>query len=1286
MRKIHPSNRSVAWKGSGVAYPPMDSRPGKQRRYLLPLLLGLTLLWLFPASSWAQGMSFTRFSHKAIIDQPIALQSQRQATITHAAISLDVVINEVYGGGGNSGAPYRNDFVELFNRGTTTVALGGWSIQYASATGTGNFGGNSVTALSGSLAPGQTYLIQLAGGTNGVLLPTPDATGTVNMSGSAGKVALVNSTTGLACNGSSTPCSTEQLAQIIDLVGWGNANFYETTAASGTNNTTSVARLENGCTETDNNSNDFAAGTPTPTNSSAPVTPCGVVTDTAPTVAETIPANGTQAVAPDANLTVTFNEDVNVTGSWFTLSCTLSGAHSATVSGGPLTFTLDPTAAFTPGDACSLTILAAHVTDQDSIDPPDAMTADVTVTFGVQELCSQPYTTIPAIQGSGADAAITGVVTTKGVVIGDYEGATPALRGFYLQDPVGDSNSATSDGIFVFNNNDNGVNLGDLVIVTGTASEFQGQTQLSGVTTLAICGTGSVTPVDITFPVPSATSLEQYEGMLVRLPQTLYVTEHFQLGRFGQVVMSANARLQQPTNVTTPGAAALALQAANDLNRIIIDDELNSQNPDPIRFARGGNPLSASNTLRGGDSATGIVGVLTYTWAGNAASGNAYRVRPTNALGGFVNFEPTHPRPTTAPPLAGTLRVAGMNLLNFFNTFSGCTQGVGGATTDCRGANAQAEFDRQWPKTVAAIIGTEADIMGINEIENDGYGASSAIQTLVTQLNAATAPGTYAFIDVDTATGQVNALGTDAIKVGLLYKPASVTPVGQTAALNSVAFVNGGDSAPRARPALAQAFQENASGERIVVTVNHFKSKGSACDTPDAGDGQGNCNLVRANSATALVTWLASDPTGTGETDNLIIGDLNSYAKEDPITVIENAGYTNLIATFLGPDAYSYVFDGQWGYLDHALASATLLSKVAAVSDWHINADEPSVLDYNTDFKTANLQTTLYAPDVFRIADHDPVLVDLALNAPPVLTVESPQVTVYATQLTTNTGTLSHANLAGVTLAASVGTVTHQGNGQWHWSFTPTTPAESQVVTITATDSTGASSSVTFTLTVNALTTNDFMRLQFLNGLLKKFIIYQGQKEFILIGCPYIDVDHPNLLEITASGDFPCQFVGRQRLGVYTFGEFDDNIDTVRGKEALFLKLGNAPSVAGRKWVAAQLRIDGTNAGATVRVTFYDGATQVGETTVSQVGVGEHVVSANGRLFNRIKLSAVSGRFGLKGFTNAAIFYFPDGINGTQAEIAPEPPPTAEELAEGAEWEDLQFSRLFLPLITQPNR
>ncbi|WP_323101516.1 ExeM/NucH family extracellular endonuclease [Intrasporangium sp. YIM S08009] len=720
----------------------------------------------------------------------------------------------------------------------------------------------------------------------------------------------------------------------------------------------------------------------------------GPAPDAAPTVTATTPADGASGIAPTAPLSVTFSEPVTAGAGAFSLVCTTGGTRALTVAGGPTAYTLTPTAPLVAGDSCTLTVSAAAVSDVDAVDPPDTMAADKVVRFttAAANPCEAPITPIYEIQGSGPVVTRTGTVTTRGVVVGDYEGASPNLRGFFLQDPVGDDDPATSDGIFVFEgSNANAVKLGDLVTVTGTAAENQGQSQIS-VGTVTVCASDqTVAPTDVAFPVADDTTLERYEGMLVRVPQPMSVTEHFQLGRFGQVTLSADGRLAQPTNVVAPGAAAAALQTQNNLRKIVLDDASQAQNPDPIVFARGGQPLTAANTLRGGDTVTNLTGVLNYTWGGNASSPNAYRIRPIGALGGQARFEAVNERPASAPAVGGHVRVVGMNLLNFFNTLdttgNNCRGGVIGAVMDCRGANTTTEFDRQWHKTVTAVSGTGADVVAFMEMENDGYGTDSAERFLVDRLNEKDGAGTWAFIDADARTGQVDAMGTDAIKVGMLYKPAAVTPVGTTAALNTDAFVTGGDSGPRNRPSLAQAFRDNTTGGVFVAVANHLKSKGSACDSPDTGDGQGNCAAVRTKAAQLLSDWLATDPTKTGDDDVLLLGDMNSYAKEDPIAMFEGKGFTNLIAARNGAEAYSYVFDGQWGYLDHALGSASLSRQVTGVADWHVNADEPSVLDYNTEFKSANQVASLYSPDQFRISDHDPVVVGLDLaNAAPVVT------------------------------------------------------------------------------------------------------------------------------------------------------------------------------------------------------------------------------------------------------------------------------------------------------------
>ncbi len=599
--------------------------------------------------------------------------------------------------------------------------------------------------------------------------------------------------------------------------------------------------------------------------------------------------------------------------------------------------------------------------------------------------CTSPVTPIYTVQGRADVSPLVGqTVTTEGVVVGDFEGPLPSLQGFYIQDPTGDRDPATSDGVFVFNGDADSVSLGDLVRVTGVVEEVDEQTRVGNVSAMVKCADGlAVNPVELTLPTTSATQFERYEGMLVKFSQTLVVTESFQLGRFGQLVLSSGGRLLQPTQQFRPGPQAEALQEANSRNRLIVDDGTNAQNADPILFGRRGAALTASNTIRGGDEVRGLTGVMTHTWGGHASSGIAYRLRPAaHAINLAPPIESTNRRTEAPDAVGGTLRVSAFNVLNYFNTFGAgaCALGDPGASTDCRGAANAADFERQAAKIVSAIRALDPDILGIMEIENDGYAATSAIADLVRRLNEATAPGTFAFIDADERTATRNALGTDAIKVGLVYKPARVSPTGRTAVLATSSFVTGGDSRPRTRPSLAQAFAQ-PDGEVLVVSVNHLKSKAGSCDIPDARDGQGQCNVVRTNGARELAEWLATDPTGVAHPDVLIIGDLNAYAKEDPVTTLTSSGYVDLESSRSIGAHYSYVFDGQWGSLDHALASKSLASQVTGVTTWHINADEPTVLGYETAFKSAAQRAALYAPDPFRSSDHDPVLVGITLRS-----------------------------------------------------------------------------------------------------------------------------------------------------------------------------------------------------------------------------------------------------------------------------------------------------------------
>jgi uncharacterized protein len=882
-----------------------------------------------------------------------------------------VVISEVYGGGGNASAPYQNDYIELYNRTAGSISLAGWSVQYASATG------NTwqVTPLSGSIPPGRYYLVAESAGTScsglpcGVALPTPDATGTILMSGTAGKVALVQNSTPLTgtCPAFGLPIS--------DFVGYGTtANCFEGSGPTpAPSNTTSVIRLGDGATDTDNNAADFIAGAPDPDNS----------TDPAPTVVSTTPANGAANVSVSSNIDITFSEAVNVSGSWFDISCGTSLGHTAAVSGGPTTFTLNPDTDFALTETCTVTVVAAQVTDQDTDEPFDNMAANYVFTFTTEgPVCDQAFTPIYSIQGSGSAAAITGPVSTEGVVVGDFEG-TAAASGFYIQDLTGDGNAATSDGIFVFTGTTNLASVGDVVRVTGFARERFNQTTLNGsnsntdpVTNVVNCGSSAVPATDVTLPFTNADFPERYEGMLVRFPQPLVIAEYFNYARFGEMVLAlplaGEDRPFTGTAIDEPGAPANARTAANALSRITLDDVQSAQNPSTLRHPNG-LAFSLSNLFRGGDTVQNAVGVLGFDFS-------LYRIVPT----GPADYTSVNPRPAAPEEVGGTLRVAAMNTLNFFVTLDTTANDNGpgpcGAlqNLDCRGADSDQpdEFTRQRDKLLTALLGLDADIIGLNELES-----TPGAEPLISITSGM--PG-YAYIN----TGPI---GTDAIKVGIIYRPTVVTPIGPYQILDSTDDPRFIDT--KSRPALAQTFQEIATGARFTVVVNHFKSKGSACTDlvppdPDAGDGQGNCNGTRTLAAEALVDWLATDPTGSGDPDFLIMGDLNSYAREDPITAIKAGSddapgtgddFTNLIFDYHGAFAYSYTFDGQAGYLDHALANASLADQITGAADWHINSDEPSILDYDTTFKPP-AQEALYAVDPYRTSDHDSVVVGLNLT------------------------------------------------------------------------------------------------------------------------------------------------------------------------------------------------------------------------------------------------------------------------------------------------------------------
>lgn len=587
-------------------------------------------------------------------------------------------------------------------------------------------------------------------------------------------------------------------------------------------------------------------------------------------------------------------------------------------------------------------------------------------------VCDTDKTLISAVQGAGdASPLLDTVVEIEGIVTADFQGED-GLDGFFVTSLAADvdSDPMTSEGLFVYFT-DTDVNVGDHVRLQGTVDEYYDSTQLADVTQIAVCGTDeAASATTISLPLDSQADLEAYEGMLVSLDQTLVVTNNYGLGRYGEVEL-ATERLYQGTQIALPGDAANAVEAANLTKKILLDDGSTAQNSDPTAYPAAG--LSAENTLRTGDTVNAVTGVVTYSFS-------TYRIHPT-VTPQFIATNAREDAPEQSEE--ADLRIASFNVLNYFNG-----DGQGGGFPTSRGADSEEELVRQEAKLVSAISAMQADVVGLMEIENDGFGEFSAIASLVNALNDADTANNYAYVDFN-----VSQIGTDAITTALIYRADKVEEVGTAAITTDYPF----DYSNRAP--IAQSFKSLSTNEVFTVSVAHLKSKGSCGDdnNDDLGDGQGCWNEIRTEAATAFSNWLDGKPTGVEDEDIILVGDMNAYAMEDPIRKFEEKGYKNVVAELDGDTlSYSYSFSGRAGSLDHALATESLLSKVVAATDWHINADEPIMLDYNVEFKSDGQQSTLYAEGPYRASDHDPVIIDIKSEV--VLTPEEQTPVIEADQ------------------------------------------------------------------------------------------------------------------------------------------------------------------------------------------------------------------------------------------------------------------------------------------------
>jgi predicted extracellular nuclease len=558
-----------------------------------------------------------------------------------------------------------------------------------------------------------------------------------------------------------------------------------------------------------------------------------------------------------------------------------------------------------------------------------------------------PSQQVGEVQGPGAATPLAGQqVLVRGVVVGDL----PGLGGFYLQDADGDGDAATSDGIFVKSTLP--VALGDTVAVRGRASEDFGQTQISSASDAGVCAAGS--PADL--PAPAALDLptgdagrEPFEGMLVRPTDRLTVSEVFALTSFGELTLSEGGLLVNPTEAARPGPAADAVAADNGRRALVLDDGTD------VRASVTKRPyLSPTTPVRVGDRLTFTAPVVLGFGFGD------WRLEPADGTAEGT-FAPTNTRTATPAAVGGDVKVGAFNVLNYFLTFIG---------PNARGARSQSQLDKQAGKIVPAIRALGADVVTLMEVEDTattGYGNHSpdqALADLVRRLNTAAGYDEWSYVPLPK---ELLAVDRDAIRSAIIYRQAAVQPVGEPVGLvdEDVWF--------NAREPIGQTFSKD--GDRFTVVANHLKSKSPGAptgDNVDTGDGQGEWNGDRQRQAASLAAFAHDLQRRSGDRDVLLLGDFNSYTREDPIEVLREAGFPDLGRRF-DAGRYSYVFDGASGSLDHALASRALRRKVTDVTHWNINSVESFSYQYTGD-------PALYAANPYRSSDHDPLLLGIDLS------------------------------------------------------------------------------------------------------------------------------------------------------------------------------------------------------------------------------------------------------------------------------------------------------------------
>lgn len=634
--------------------------------------------------------------------------------------------------------------------------------------------------------------------------------------------------------------------------------------------------------------------------------------------------------------------------------------------------------------------------------------------------------TIAQIQGTDTDTspyAGQSVITT-GIVIADYP--TGGFNGFFLETggaggtAAQDATPGASDAIFVFTSSAPTVSLGDSVQVTGTVSEFKGETEIGSPTVVELpTGLPAVVPDAIPWSqLATDAQKEAHEGELIAPQGDFTVTDNYNTNFYGEIELAAGDQtLQQPTDVGTPGGqAAKDAVAYNSTHAVFLDDGSSwtlgptSHADDPLPWLTG-SPVSIGSKVTFHQPV-----VLDYR---NGQWNFQPRSQVTGDGSAVATFSDQRSGNALPGAVGGGVRLATFNVENFFpTTGDGFVADNPGATcsyyTDrdgnritvntCtfangdpgpRGAATAASYQRQLAKIVYGINHLGAGIVSLEEIENGakfGQDRDWALAQLVDALNADAGAGTWAYVGSPAADALPPLAEQDVIRTAFIYRPAVVSPVRGSAVLTGDS--GAGQAFSIAREPLAQAFKKVGApdSDAFLVVANHLKSKGADADglfddCPSGGDAentdpasdQGGFNCTRLHEVTDMWAWAQQQAAAVGTNRIFLVGDFNAYTHEDPISYLTSQGLTD-IGSAEDPTHSSYSYDGLEGSLDHVLANPAALAMVTGASIWQINAQE-SVADAYSRYNY-NI-TNLFDPQSpWAASDHDPEVVGLVLPSP----------------------------------------------------------------------------------------------------------------------------------------------------------------------------------------------------------------------------------------------------------------------------------------------------------------